>query len=501
MALSANLQLRQSQSLVMTPQLMQSIRLLQLTHLELNNFIHQEVEKNPLLEVESGEAEAAQAVETETIENWESADGTGTETLNEQLDASYENIYPDDNGPDRVDAPELMDQWKSMSGVSSVGPAEAIDFDEFTPSQITLKDHIAEQVSLLAMDQVDRLIAAELTDHLDESGYMLGQTADIAERLNTRESRVRDVLAKLQSLEPAGVFATSLADCLAIQLRQKDRFDPAMESLVENLELLARRDFATLRRICGVDEEDLLEMLSEIRHLDPKPGHVFQWGPSEQVIPDIIVQPATSGGWSVELNPETLPRVIVNHSYYAEVSKSSPATGEDQTFLSECLQNANWLARSLDQRATTIMKVAMEIVRQQDAFLLKGVDHLKPLNLKMVAEAIKMHESTVSRVTSNKYMLTPRGVFELKYFFTVSIASTEGGDSFSAESVRHRIKQLIDDESAAKVLSDDDIVVALKENGIDLARRTVAKYREALNIPSSVQRRREKRALAKIGAS
>jgi RNA polymerase sigma-54 factor len=311
---------------------------------------------------------------------------------------------------------------------------------------------------------------------------------------------VTRVLDSLQQLDPPGVFARSLSECLAIQLRARDRLDPAMAALLDNLELLARRDFASLKRICGVDEEDLIDMLAEIRKLDPKPGTGFEASPSEAIVPDVVVRAAPDGSWAIELNAETLPRVLVNQTYYATVSKHAPKNSADHAFLTDCLQTANWLTRSLDQRAKTIIKVATEIVRQQDAFLMHGVDHLRPLNLKTVADAIKMHESTVSRVTSNKYMLTPRGLFELKYFFTVSIGSAEGGDSHSAESVRHRIRNMIVLESPDAVLSDDDIVDILKKGGVDIARRTVAKYREAMNIASSVQRRREKRALAKVSA-
>jgi RNA polymerase sigma-54 factor len=273
-----------------------------------------------------------------------------------------------------------------------------------------------------------------------------------------------------------------------------------MGAFIDNLELLAKRDFASLKKLCGVDEEDLLDMLAEIRTLNPRPGAGYDSTVSETIVPDIIIRPSSAGGWLVEINPETLPRVLINQTYFAEVSRHKSREGEDQDFLSECMQTAHWLTRSLDQRARTIMKVATEIVRQQDAFLVNGVDHLRPLNLKTVADAIKMHESTVSRVTSKKYMLTPRGLFELKYFFSVSISSVEGGDSHSAEAVRHRIKAMIAQEAADAVLSDDDIVDNLKKSGIDLARRTVAKYREAMNIPSSVQRRREKKALARLSA-
>lgn len=516
MALAASLFLRQSQSLVMTPQLMQSIQLLQMTHVELNQFIEQEVEKNPLLEVVSGD-EGARDLERRTedystpsedrahTENSGSEDGfqpdlydsTSAGSTPETLDGGLDNMFPDDAGPRAADAPELIGQWKSMPG----GDGEDYDLDDFVAGRKTLRDVLNEQIPFLLSDPVDRLVAQHLVDQLDESGYLQGSTSETALRLGKPVAEVDRVLYRLQELDPPGVFARSLSECLAIQLRAQDRFDPAMATLVGNLELLARRDFATLKKLCGVNEEDLLDMLAEIRKLDPKPGTRYETSASEAVVPDILVRAAPDGTWHIELNADTLPRVLVNRDYYASVSSRTRRDSEDQGFLNECLQTANWLTRSLDQRARTIMKVATEIVRQQDAFLMHGVDHLRPLNLKTIAEAIKMHESTVSRVTSNKFMLTPRGLFELKYFFTVSIGSAEGGDSHSAESVRHRIRTMITQEQPDAVLSDDDIVDILRKGGVDLARRTVAKYREAMNIPSSVQRRREKRALAKAAAS
>ncbi|WP_210047857.1 RNA polymerase factor sigma-54 [Neorhizobium petrolearium] len=517
MGLSTSLFLRQTQSLVMTPQLMQSIQLLQMTHFELNQFIAQEVEKNPLLEIASENAEngaetgfesggifaepelgSEGAGASDESEWYEGGSSVTAEQLGEGLDTGFENVFPDDGPERRADAPELLSQWKSMPGGDS---GEDYDLDDFVAGQVTLRDHLNQQIPFLLGSMTDRLVAQHLVDHLDEAGYLQGDVQEIAARLGKRSEDVETILHKLQTLEPPGVFARSLSECLAIQLRQKDRLDPAMDALVKHLDLLAKRDFVSLRKICGVDDEDLLDMLAEIRGLNPKPGAGFESSVSETISPDIVVRPAPDGSWLVELNPDTLPRVLVNQAYFQSVSKNCPKNGEDHNFLSECLQNANWLTRSLDQRAKTIMKVAAEIVRQQDAFLLHGVDHLRPLNLKTVAEAIKMHESTVSRVTSNKYMLTPRGLFELKYFFTVSIGSAEeGGDSHSAEAVRHRIRQLIAQETPDAVLSDDDIVISLKRGGVELARRTVAKYREAMNIPSSVQRRREKRALAKVAA-
>jgi RNA polymerase sigma-54 factor len=503
----------------MTPQLMQSIQLLQMTHFELNQFISQEVEKNPLLELVASDgdlgssgnsSEAAEEPFSSTEPDFEpemrdaAANdqddwyGDRSASLNEQLDTSFENVFPDDMAPRKADAPELISQWKSMPGNES---SEAYDLDDFVAAKPTLRDHINQQVPFLLTGTAERLIAQALIDHLDETGYLSTEAvSDTVERLGKPARDVEKIVTTLQTLDPPGIFARSLSECLAIQLRQNDRLDPAMSAFVANLELLAKRDFVSLKKLCGVDEEDLLDMLAEIRTLNPRPGAGFEAGVSEAITPDIVVSPASDGGWNVELNPDTLPRVLINQTYFASVSKLPVRDGEDDNFLSECMQTAHWLTRSLDQRARTIMKVASEIVRQQDAFLLNGVDHLRPLNLKTVADAIKMHESTVSRVTSNKYMLTPRGLFELKYFFTVSIGSVEGGDNHSAEAVRHRIKLMIAQEAPEAVLSDDDIVDNLKRSGVDLARRTVAKYREAMNIPSSVQRRREKRAMARLAA-
>lgn len=500
MSLSVKLQMRQSQSLVMTPQLMQSIRLLQFNHAELQQFIEQEVERNPLLEIagQASEQDQHESADIIPIRVNESEPDRSSERMTESLDSDYENVYQDDHGAERPDAPELAASWKSMPGSTSGGFGEGVDIDDFAATPLTLRDHVAEQVSFAFENVTDRGIANELADHLDPAGYFQGDTHEIAIRLGVSRERIERVLAKTRSFDPPGIFARSLSECLAIQLERKNRLDPAMATLLDHLDLLARRDFHSLGRLCRVDEEDLLQMLAEIRALDPKPGTRFEETLSEIVVPDVIVRQASDGGWMVELNPDTLPRVLVNQTYCAKVSAKLPKAGEGRDFLNECLQTANWLTRSLDQRARTIVKVASEIVKRQDAFFLHGVDHLRPLNLKAVAEAIGMHESTVSRVTSNKFMLTPRGVFELKYFFTVSIGSaTNDGETHSAESVRHRIRTLIEQEEPHAVLSDDDLVDLLKKGGIGIARRTVAKYREAMSIPSSVQRRREKRARAK----
>ena len=496
MALSASLNLRQSQSLVMTPQLLQSIRLLQLTHVELEQFVDSEIERNPLLERAESEQPSGSASEGEA---W-AEDSAGAASMAERLDSSLENVFPDDPGTHDAIGPDLSAQWRSASGNGLAGAHEGNWDLEATASQPEdLRAHVGEQIALTFTDPIARHIARELAEYLDEAGYFTGATDEVAERAGVDAAFVEAVLAECRTFDPPGLFARDLAECLALQLKAKDRLDPAMEALLGRLDLLARRDFKALRRLCGVEEEDLIDMLGEIRALDPKPGTVFTTGVADPVVPDVVIRRAAGGEWAVELNQEALPRVLVNEAYFAIVSPR--ATGQEKTFLSDCLQNANWLARSLDQRAKTILKVASEIVRQQDAFLVHGVRHLRPLKLRTVAEAIGMHESTVSRVVANKYMMTPRGLFELRYFFTAALASSDsGGEAHSAEAVRDRIRRLVDGEDADNVLSDDAIMDTLREEGIDVARRTVAKYREAMNIPSSVKRRREKRALARVHA-
>ncbi|TPW28076.1 RNA polymerase factor sigma-54 [Martelella alba] len=508
MALSASLYLRQNQSLVMTPQLMQSIQLLQMTHLELTQFIAREIESNPLLETApsddgSGDGAADEQAHGETENDALSGDWYGDDNaasqavLADQLDSNFSESYSDEGQGEQRQSSEAMSQWKSMT--TGTSGDEPFDLDDFVASRPCLRDHLTDQIALTFRAHRSQAIARYLIDYLDEAGYFLTPLEEIAPRINVSVDDLKPVLTTLQTLDPPGIFATSLSDCLKRQLQQKDRLDPAMLGLVENLDLVARRDFTRLKKLCGVNDDDILDMIREVRALNPKPGSTYILQPPESVLPDVIVTKDLQDGWRVELNQDTLPRVLVNRDYLASIKTGGIMSDADQTFLNTCLQNANWLTRSLDQRARTILKVASEIVRQQEAFLKLGVDHLRPLTLKTVAAAIDMHESTVSRVTTNKFMLTPRGLFELKYFFTVSIGSTEDdGANRSAEAVRHRIRQLIAAETAETVLSDDDIVSTLKSEGTDLARRTVAKYREAMNIPSSVQRRREKRAMARV---
>ncbi len=508
MALSQRLEFRQTQALVMTPQLMQAIKLLQLSSLDLAAYVEGELERNPLLERASDDDETPiNGGESEAVASDGEANGavasdwnndnleTSRTSMEEGLGTELGNVFPDD-GAEKHAQPEAQPSgYSEWSGAASRGEDGGYNLEAFVSAEATLADHLAEQMSLTISDPAGRMIGQYLIDMVDEAGYLSGDLQTVADKLGASLGDVEAVLAMLQTLDPPGVCARNLTECLAIQLKERDRFDPAMRVLVEHLDLLAKRDLAALRRWCGVNDEDLADMIAEIRNLNPKPGLAFGSTTVQPIVPDVFVRAAQDGSWQVELNSDTLPKVLINQRYYAQVSTTT-RNANDKSYIADCLQTATWLVRALDQRAKTILKVSSEIVRQQDAFFANGVQHLRPLNLKTVADAIGMHESTVSRVTANKYMATTRGIFELKYFFTSSIASANGGEAHSAEAVRHRIRQLIDAETSVDVLSDDTIVDRLRGAGIDIARRTVAKYREAMRIPSSVQRRREKQTAA-----
>jgi RNA polymerase sigma-54 factor len=512
----------------MTPQLMQAIKLLQLSNLDLSAFVEEELERNPLLDRASDGPEAPVAGEPVAEraeypdsgsygddggaepsdlaagpagdafepgqEDWLNRDlGTRTE-IEQTLDTPLDNVFSEE--PAEAAARAAQDAAPTAYTEWGGGASNDDDYnlEAFVAAEVTLGSHLAEQLAVAFSAPAQRMIGQYLIDLVDDAGYLPADLGQAAERLGASQQDVDTVLAVLQKFDPPGVCARNLSECLAIQLRELNRYDPAMQALVENLDLLAKRDIAGLRKLCGVDDEDITDMIGEIRRLDPKPGLKFGSARTQTMVPDVYVRPGPDGGWHVELNSDTLPRVLVNQVYYTELSKTIRKDG-DKSYFTDCLQNATWLVRALDQRARTILKVATEIVRQQDGFFTHGVAHLRPLNLKAVADAIQMHESTVSRVTANKYMATNRGSFELKYFFTASIASADGGEAHSAEAVRHHIKQLIDAEAPSAILSDDTIVERLRESGIEIARRTVAKYREAMRIPSSVQRRRDKQSM------
>ncbi|MEQ1708267.1 MAG: RNA polymerase factor sigma-54 [Terricaulis sp.] len=485
MAMIPRLEMRQGQALVMTPQLQQAIKLLQLSNIELTEFVEAELERNPLLEREETQTDAPKPEASES----QALDFETAATNEPALDVHTSDLNPDLSQCELAEAGAApLTDWSKASSGKSFDDLPGIE--ETLANDKTLAEHLDAQLTEAGVTPIERIIGATLIDLVDDWGYMRGDLREIARQLGAEETQVRRVLEIMQGFEPVGVMARDIPECLTLQLKDRGRFDPAMEALVKNLDLLAKGQLERLQHVCGIDRDDLMEMIAEVRALTPKPGAGFGDAPVQSIAPDVYIRQAPDGTWLVELNTDTLPRVLMNQRYYATVSKTA-VRAADKEFLSECAANASWLVKSLDQRARTILKVSREIVRQQDGFFDKGVAHLRPLNLKTVAAAIEMHESTVSRVTSNKYLSCARGLFELKYFFTASINSADGGEAHSAEAVRHQIKGLIDGETPAEILSDDRIVEILMEKGVDIARRTVAKYRESLRIPSSVERKRK----------
>ena len=484
MALGPRLDIRQSQSLVLTPQLTQAIRLLQLSNLELEAVIAEEMAKNPLLEASSSDDESSgEAPTPETVDFNEEPVEPGADELMISSDGTQDQPLDFDWNSEALETDSFADV-----GTGGGGSEDGPDFERMEYAADSLAEHLQNQLHG-ASGQVGDL-ARGIAEMLDETGYLTVSVRDIAEGTGAPISVVEKALALVQDLEPAGVGARSLAECLALQAKAVDRYDPAMARLIDNLDLLAKGRMADLKRICGVDDEDLADMVRELRAYDPKPGCQFSAKGTEAVTPDVFVR-RTRAGFAVELNQATLPRMLVNRRYYQEL-KGGPSDKASRAWLSECLASASWLVKALDQRARTIVKVVSEIVKRQQGFFEKGVTAMRPMTLREVAEAIEMHESTVSRVTSNKYLLCDRGLLELKYFFSSGVASTDGdGEGASAEAVKAAIRDIIDGE--ADVLSDDAIAGLLKQRGFDCARRTVVKYREAMGIGSSVQRRRQRK--------
>ena len=496
MAIAPRLDLRQSQTLVMTPQLRQAIKLLQFSNIEVNSFVEEELERNPLLERDDapdppvGERAALDQIEPRTPTTIDAADAAGSGTLPADAGAPLDTEHSETYDPGGAgDGTPLVGRMDGGGGSHSFDGDDR-GIDDFAGDERSLRDHLGEQLRLNLTDPVDRMIGAHLIALICPAGRLTADPAAIAHAMKLPLHRVEAVRVRMMRFDPVGLFAVDLRECLAAQLAERNRLDPAMQSLLDNLDLLAKRENRRLMMLCGVDAEDLTEMIAEIKALDPKPATAWDMTPPQLVVPDLLMRQLPDASWIIELNPETMPRVLVNERFYAKVAPH--AKKNEKVFLTERLANANWLVRSLQQRAQTILKVAAEIIRQQDGFLRLGVAHLRPLILRDIAEAVELHESTVSRVTANKYIATPRGTYELKYFFTTAIHGTDGGDFHSAEAVRYRIRGLIDLEPPADILSDDAIVAVLRREGVEIARRTVAKYREALRIPNSVQRRREK---------
>lgn len=498
MAISQRLDIRIGQTQTMTPQLQQAIEMLQMTNLELAEFVEQQLEQNPLLERgDAAAGEGADNAEAQATPDSEETIFDAAATQHQQpadgskeapLDTTYENYW--DERDVVGESSTNLSNWQG-SGGSLQFDNEDSDYSDRQAGKVTLREHLLEQIAVDIAEPSDRIIATYLIDMLDEAGYFRGDVHNVAQALECAPERVTFTLLRLQQLDPAGIFARNLSECLALQLKEKDRLDPIMQKFLAHLDLLGSHKLAELQKICGVDAEDIKDMIAEIRELNPKPAEAFASEAAQPIVPDIIMRPQKGGGWHIELNSDTLPRVLINNRYYSEV-KNGAKSKEDKKYLSEKFQMANWLVKAMHQRATTILKVATEIVQQQESFFHYGVEYLRPLVRREVAEAVSMHESTVSRVTTNKFIQTPRGIFELRYFFGSGLQSASGNMSHSSESIRHKIKTLIDAEAPEKPLSDDKIVTILKNEGVEIARRTVAKYREQLHIPASSDRKRRK---------
>ena len=484
------LDLRQSQSLVMTPQLRQAIQLLQFSNIEASAFIEDELLKNPLLERDDG-------VGTINALDGAAPAPPGPEMPDAASFASSGMMPDADKAPLDIDVSNVYD---AGTGADGYGGAMAGGDDDWNPidalgaEKPNLREHLEQQARLAFTTRAELAIAAALIAVLDGAGRLAEAPEAIAAMLGVHLEQLEAVRAKMLRFDPAGLFAVSLAECLAAQLAEKNRLDPAMQTLLDNLEMLARRELRALQEICGVDAEDLADMVAELKRLDPKPGAGFDTEPLRPLIPDVLMRPApiTEDGqsdWLLEINPETMPRLLIRRGFHARILTS--ASRETRSFLSEQMQSATWLVKALESRAQTILRVSAEIVRRQDGFFRHGISHLRPLTLRDIAVEVELHESTVSRVTSNKSIATPRGIFELKFFFTTALAGANG-ETHSAETVRYRVGQIIAAETPKNILSDDAIAALLQKEGIDIARRTVAKYRDALRIPGSAQRKRDK---------
>ncbi len=496
MSIGPRLDLRQTQSLVMTPQLRQAIQLLQYSNVEASQFIEDELLKNPLLAHEPAAAEPVALLETSEI-------SVAVPESTDSAAFAASGILPGAaETPLDIDTTNSYDAGTVSDG-GGYGPNGADDegfnfIDSLSDRKPCLREHLEQQARLAFSAKSDLAIAAALIAALDSAGRLADPPETIAAALGAGIEAVEAVRARMIRFDPTGVFARDLRECLAAQLAEQNRLDPAMAALLDHLDLLARRDLRALMEICGVDGQDLTDMIAEIKRLNPKPGAQYEIEPMQPLIPDVLMRamPITAAGesdWMLEINPETMPRLLIRRGFHARMAAS--ASRETKSFLSEHLQGATWLVKALESRAQTILRVSAEIVRRQDGFFRHGISHLRPLTLRDIAAEVELHESTVSRVTSNKSIATPRGIFELKFFFTTALAGANG-ETHSAEAVRHRVQALIAAEESRFILSDDAVAQILQKEGIDIARRTVAKYREALRIPGSAQRKREKLSAA-----
>lgn len=475
MALEQSLNLKLDQKLVMTPQLQLAIKLLQMPTVDLQEFVNQELVDNPFLQNDDGMSEQDSGSE-QTIESEDTFASLNSENMNEDsgLDMNWENMY---------------DGGSSSSGSAYVDDDGESLWEKTATEDITLKDHLKEQLGVTETNATTVFVTNYLIDFIDDTGYFRGDLAAAAAQLHVEVPVVEDALELIQTFDPCGVGARDLAECLCLQLEiesglKGENLESAMK-VASNLELLARRDFKKLSKLAACSLEDVLAYCERIKELTPKPGLKYGADVSDAVIPDVIVT-KKEGNWIAELNTEAMPKVLVNKNYNQLVGQ---AKGDEKTYMNERVGRAQWLIKSLEQRARTIYKTANAILVAQRDFFDYGAESLQPLTLKQIAEKVEVHESTISRVTNGKFMQTPLGVFEMKYFFSSAIGTTGGNMAVAAESVRQMIKRLVNQEDGAKPLSDEKLVTLLQQEGVDVARRTVAKYRESLGIPSSSRRK------------
>ncbi len=504
MSQSAKLQLRQTQGLALTPQLMQSINLLQMSSLELNNFVQNEIVNNPLLEINESASEfpeerRAEIVNKDSMEISQSRKPLELDGRSSEWNTDSSEILDQTSIATKTELKSNNNSNSQSSSISNTGKIEfsdnANDLANYVANQQSLREFLLQQAALTFRTVRELNIAQSIIDLIDDDGYLRVELAGLCIPLKTDMETISSSLRQIQQFDPPGVAARNLAECMRLQLLEKNRLDPAMDIFVSNLDLLAKRNYDKLAQLCKVSHEDLVDMAVEIQNLEPRPGDAFNAMPVQHIIADVFVSAHSDGTWHLELNTQNLPNVLVNREYYAEI-KGLGLKNSDRKFMIDNLQSANWLVASLDQRAQTILKVATEIVRQQDMFFVNGKEFLKPLTLKMIARKTKLHESTISRVTRNKYLTCDKGIFEFKYFFMSGVAGKKGNDAFGGKSIQAKIQNLIKQETVDWVLSDENIVDLLSKDGIEIARRTVAKYRESIGILSSVQRRRQLKTVA-----
>lgn len=497
MAIEPKLEIKQSQSLLMTPQLRQAINLLQMSNLELNNLIEEELASNPLLEREENRLNEYSS-EEKNIDNYDEDRNTSVETEeNFKLDIDYDNAYGDDYGSDR-EGYEISEQysWEDYSLKKNINQIANPDFDfieQRLKSEKTLYEIIKEQIDINFKSNKQKLIAIILTESLDDSGYFRGNTKEISQKIKVPENEIQHILEKMKTFEPSGIFAENLRECIKLQLKEREELSPLMETLLTHLEMLGEGKYKELLKLLHINSEELENLLKKIRSVNPKPASAYQNTNTQYIIPDVFVRRNKHGIYTVELNNLSLPKLLINKEYSRQISQHDLKNKNTQRYLRSQLGNASFLIKSLNQRANTILKVSEEIVKAQYEFFEKGINYLRPLTLKNIAENTELHESTVSRVTNNKYMHTPLGIFELKYFFSSATLSYKGEEAASSHSIKYKIKNYIEKETADEILSDDKISELLAQEGLKVARRTVAKYRESLGIPTSSQRKKIKK--------